>query len=46
MTSTAYGIDFIELEEAGAAIAKPAGAISITDKGAKANDGADDTRRL
>ena len=41
--STAYGIDFIELEEAGAAIAKPAGAISITDKGAKANDGADDT---
>ena len=38
-----YGIDFIELEEAGAAIAKPGGAISITDKGAKANDGADDT---
>lgn len=37
-----YGVDFIETEETGAAIAQPANSLSITDFGAVANDGKDD----
>ncbi len=37
-----YGVDFIEVEDVPAAVAKPAGYLSVTDYGAIANDGADD----
>ncbi|OQP59226.1 carbohydrate-binding protein [Niastella vici] len=37
-----YGVDFIELEPVPAAIAQPAGYLSITDYGAVANDANDD----
>ena len=34
-----YGVDFIEVEETGNALPKPAGYLSVTDYGAIANDG-------
>ncbi len=37
-----YGVDFIEVEDVPAAIAKPAGYLSVTDYGAIPNDGTDD----
>jgi uncharacterized protein YjdB len=37
-----YGVDFIEVEEVPAALAKPSGYLSVTDYGAVPNDGADD----
>ena len=37
-----YGVDFVELEPVPAAIALPAGYLSVTDFGAVANDAADD----
>ena len=43
----AYGIDFIELEEALPEISRPAGAVSIADyRGAKPGDGVDDSDAL
>ena len=43
----AYGIDFIELEEALPEISRPAGAVSIADyQGAKPGDGVDDSDAL
>ncbi|WP_165212893.1 right-handed parallel beta-helix repeat-containing protein [Streptococcus tangpeifui] len=44
--NVAYGIDFIELEQAGDPIAQADNAISITSKGAVANDGQDDSQAL
>ena len=44
--NVAYGIDFIELEEAQGPKAQPENSISITDKGAVANDGQDDSQAL
>ncbi len=44
--NVAYGIDFIELEEDQGPKAQPENAISITDKGAVANDGQDDSQAL
>jgi uncharacterized protein YjdB len=37
-----YGVDFIEVEDVPAAVAKPAGYLSVTDYGATPNDGTDD----
>lgn len=37
-----YGVDFIEIEDVPAAIARPANAVAVTDFGAVANDGIDD----
>ncbi|WP_042198771.1 discoidin domain-containing protein [Paenibacillus camerounensis] len=37
-----YGVDFLEIEPVPAVIARPAGAVSVTDHGAIANDGKDD----
>lgn len=37
-----YGVDFLEIEETGAPIVKPENAYSITDYGAKPNDGIND----
>ena len=43
----AYGIDFIELEQAAPAIERPEGAVSVADyQGAKAGDGVDDSDAL
>ena len=43
----AYGIDFIELEQAVPAIERPEGAVSVTDyQGAKPGDGVDDSDAL
>lgn len=44
--NVAYGIDFIELEEDQGPKAQPENSISITDKGAVANDGQDDSQAL
>ena len=44
--NTPVGIDFVELEKAPAAIKQPANSVSITDFGAKANDGIDDSKAL
>ncbi|MGT2912985.1 right-handed parallel beta-helix repeat-containing protein [Streptococcus criceti] len=44
--NVAYGIDFIELEQAGDPIAQADNAISIASKGAVANDGRDDSPAL
>ncbi|TYP78164.1 CARDB protein [Paenibacillus methanolicus] len=40
--SLEYGVDFLEIEPVPTAIAKPSGAVSVTDHGAIANDGQDD----
>ncbi|WP_337101786.1 CARDB domain-containing protein [Paenibacillus sp. YIM B09110] len=40
--SLEYGVDFLEIEPVPTAIARPAGAVSVTDHGAVANDGQDD----
>lgn len=45
-SSTRIGIDFIELEQAPEIISQPENSISITDKGAVANDGKDDSKAL
>ncbi|MGO4344288.1 discoidin domain-containing protein [Paenibacillus sp. MCAF9] len=37
-----YGVDFLEIEQVPAAIARPANSVSVTDFGAVANDGLDD----
>lgn len=43
----AYGIDFIELEQAAPAIERPEGAVSVADyQGAKPSDGVDDSDAL
>ena len=43
----AYGIDFIELEQASPAIERPEGAVSVADyQGAKPDDGVDDSDAL
>lgn len=44
--NTPVGIDFVELEKTPAAIKQPANSVSITDFGAKANDGIDDSKAL
>lgn len=44
--NVAYGIDFIELEQADGPIAQADNAINITSKGAVANDGQDDSPAL
>jgi hypothetical protein len=41
-----YAIDLVEMELVGGAIAKPAGAVSITDCGAKADDDQDDSNAI
>lgn len=45
-SNTKIGIDFIELEQAPDVISQPENSISITDKGAVANDGKDDSKAL
>ncbi|WP_438492695.1 discoidin domain-containing protein [Paenibacillus sp. IHBB 3054] len=40
--SLEYGVDFIEIEPVPVAVSRPAGAVSVTDYGAVANDNKDD----